>query len=63
MCVRIPIPRGVGPGDSKRLRSHAARYLHQMNSWGPEKGSALRRSVDRRCAHLQEKSRIREKLS
>ncbi len=42
MFIRIPIPRGVGPGDFDRLRSHAAWYHRQITRFGPTYGAKRR---------------------
>ena len=39
MLIRIPIPKGVGPYDIRRLRPFAAWYLRQVAKHGPGYGA------------------------
>jgi hypothetical protein len=39
MPIRIPIPKGVGPYDIRRLRPFAAWYLRQVARHGPTYGA------------------------
>jgi len=39
MFRKIPIPKGSGPGDFLRLRSHALWYKKQIEKFGPGYGS------------------------
>lgn len=45
MCIRIPIPRGVSPGDTKRLRGFATWYLRQVAMFGPSYGAKRRQGA------------------
>lgn len=48
MFLRIPLPRGVAPGDLARLRTHAAWYRRQVERFGSGYGARRRaRSIRR----------------
>lgn len=50
----IPLPRGVGPGDFKRLRSHATWYQKQVALFGPSYGAKSRARARRRGQSIRE---------
>lgn len=52
MFIRIPIPRGVGPGDFGRLRSHAVWYRRQVQRHGPAYGAKRRSRRIRKSSHV-----------
>lgn len=52
----IPIPRDVGPGDFRRLRTHAAWYRRQVEIHGPSYGAKSRERARRRDRRIREEA-------